>query len=183
MRDFIKDFLKRHRTILDKSKEELTPKDIEDLYLDIISEAETEIDASLVGEFTQVLSKYINPLRYLDGIPQSYLAGTDIESFVVPYHSLFIDPGAFANCPKLTKVEISETVKWIKDYAFCDCLNLRLVIIHNPTISFEKNVFSGCIVHMVVFNGTAKDWEQVWPYEPFCEEVRCTDQWIKNYIK
>ncbi len=68
---------------------------------------------------------------------------TDIKSVIIP-GSADIKPKAFAGCPNLTTVTISEGAEKIWPSAFQDCSNLREVFLPEGVESIGKEAFQGC---------------------------------------
>lgn len=100
---------------------------------------------SKVGKFTELLLAVgTDPLADLDYIPEYYLEGASITTFVIPKHITFIDSHAFADCKKLTNITIPNGVRKIGWGAFYDCSRLTNVDIPDSVISIEGEVFYGC---------------------------------------
>lgn len=68
---------------------------------------------------------------------------TDIKKVVIS-GSADIKPKAFAGCPNLTIVTISEGAEKIWPFAFKDCSNLREVFIPESVESIGEEAFQGC---------------------------------------
>ena len=65
MTESVKQFLINHKDLLNKPVEEITTKDIQQLYTDANNEEPFDADSFCVGEVTQILLKRLNPLDYL----------------------------------------------------------------------------------------------------------------------
>lgn len=111
-------------------------------------------------EFTQLcLESNINPLNYMDEVPNSYLANSDIESIIIPDRIKTISLFVFYYCTKLTNITIPNSVTTIGKYAFYDCVKLM----------------------DINYNGTKEQWKAIpkgteWKHDvPSTCKVHCTD--------
>ena len=141
MTESVKQFLINHKDLLNKPIEEITKKDIQQLYTDANNEEPFDADSFCVGEVTQILLKKLNPLDYLTSIPDSYLAGSNITEFKVPDHINTIGAGAFYGCKELLKVDIPQSVSEIRMYAFAECEKLRVLFIKNRYPTIDETTF------------------------------------------
>ena len=106
----------------------------------------------------------------MDGVvPDSFFAGTDIESVVIPSYIRTIGQGAFSDCDKLsavvfkegleviepsafegsrniTKFDVPASVRRIGEYAF-DCTELKEVYINNSDMFIDEHAFSDYIYY------------------------------------
>jgi hypothetical protein len=98
-----------------------------------------------VGILTEALLKArINPLNYLDYIPEWYLAHSDIEEFEIPDGVDSIGEGAFYGCKKLKKLIIPSTIKDIEGRIITFCNNLTNIVFKGTKEEFyniEKDMF------------------------------------------
>lgn len=93
-----------------------------------------------IGQFTQILLEAkINPLDYLDYIPEFYLRNTDISEFKIPDHIKRINYNAFKNCHELETVYIPKSVTSIDSGVFSECRNLKKII-YDGTIDDWNNI-------------------------------------------
>lgn len=98
------------------------------------------------GKLTQLLNTLnIDPLDYLDYVPDNFLSSTRIKSINIPNHITRIGNEAFFDCTGLTSVTIPDSVTSIGDSAFNSCESLMSITIPNSVTSIGKSAFSGCI--------------------------------------
>jgi hypothetical protein len=179
-------------------REDLRDKDFISLY--------EEIPESLIPQFTHFCYEVlkVDPLRYMNYIPKSFLYGSDIEEFTIPngmeriddlaFYSckslvnvviadsvINIGAGAFANCPKLTTIIIPDSVTNISRDAFSSCTSLTNLTIGNNVLSIDNYVLYHCdSLKSIKYNGTKEQWENIykrgdWNYESCATKVICTD--------
>ena len=108
-------------------------------------------------ELTRILlSIEIDPLKYLDYIPEYYLMQSDITTFIVPSHITRIGPAAFWNCPNLTKVSLPEGLIFIDDTAFCECRKLEQINFPSTLEKFDEQSFAKtALKHVVIPDNVA----------------------------
>ena len=105
-------------------QEALRKSDFNTLY----RELQEKVPYSGVGEFTQLLVNLnIDPLNYLDHIPNSFLTSTSIKNINIPDHITSIDEFAFAHCGSLTSITIPDSVTSIGYWAFNGCTGLNYI--------------------------------------------------------
>ena len=104
-----------------------------------------ELPLDYASYFTHLMSSLnIDPLKYLDYIPDLFLADTTIRAINIPSHIKSIDHLAFNHCKGLTSVTIPDSVTSIGQYAFNDCINLTSITIPDSVTSIGDYAFSGC---------------------------------------
>ena len=104
-----------------------------------------ELPSDYASYFTHLMSSLnIDPLKYLDYIPDLFLADTTIRAINIPSHIKRIGHLAFNHCKGLTSVTIPDSVTSIGQYAFNDCINLTSITIPDSVTSIGDYAFSGC---------------------------------------
>ena len=134
-------------------EQELNNKDFTEIYkhLDphrsIWVEGDTEYgDEYDCRSFTALLLKNnINPLKYMDEVPEYFAFGLDIEDFVIPNNVTRIRGKAFYWCDNLKSVTIPNSVTSISDYAFSKCSSLVEITIPSSVTSIGGYAFYKCI--------------------------------------
>lgn len=91
-----------------------------------------------------LLGADINPAKYMNEIPEEYLRGSTIQSYVIPNNITSIDDSAFNSCTSLTNVTIPNSVTSIGKFAFYNCSSLTGVTIGNSVTSIGNAAFYGC---------------------------------------
>ena len=99
-------------------------------------------DLSILTKLLNTLN--IDPLAYLDYIPDYFLRQSEIKSIIIPSYIKSIRRDAFALCSSLTSVTIPDSVTSIGEAAFCDCSSLTSITIPNSVTSIGQSAFSGC---------------------------------------
>ena len=104
-----------------------------------------ELPLDYASYFTHLMSSLnIDPLKYLDYIPEQFLSYTPIKHIDIPDHITSIGHLAFNHCTGLTSVIIPDSVTSIGQYAFNDCINLTSVTIPDSVMGIGASAFSGC---------------------------------------
>lgn len=160
-------------------RESLSKKDFKSLY--------EQIDGSLISQFTQFCYNVlkIDPLGYLDYIPEGFLHASEIEEFTIPDGMKSIGDIAFYGCKSLKVIEIPSSVTSVGDsaFSFCSsltsieipngvtdigyeafytCRNLTNVIIPNSVTNIESRVFVHCSsLRSIKYNGTKEQWGNI----------------------
>jgi hypothetical protein len=99
----------------------------------------------ILGEFTPTLLKVgIDPLKYLDYIPNEYLMRSNITSFKVPNNIVSINGRAFSNCNLLEDIILPNTLTTIGDSAFENCSKLNSIVIPDSVMDIGGWAFSYC---------------------------------------
>ena len=99
-------------------------------------------DPSILTQLLNTLN--IDPLNYLDYIPDYFLRQSEIKSIIIPSYIKSIRRDAFAGCTGLTSVTIPDSVTSIGEAAFCDCSSLTSITIPNSVTSIGQSAFAGC---------------------------------------
>lgn len=104
-----------------------------------------KVRIELTSEFTQLMNSLnIDPLKYLDYIPNWFLANTTIKSITIPSHIYRIGSAAFQNCTHLTHITIPDSVIDIGTEAFAYCKGLTSIVIPDSVISISHGCFRNC---------------------------------------
>lgn len=151
-----------------------------------------------------LLGADINPAKYMKEIPEEYLRGSTIQSYVIPNNITSIGSSAFSGCSSLTSITIPDSVTFISKFAFYNCSSLTSVTIPNSVTSIGNATFYECsnlanitIPNSVIsiggdaFNrtknlesinylGTRAQWEKVklgsfWRKSSYLERIECVD--------
>lgn len=116
--------------IKDNLKEKIRQNDWEYIYTEGTDQLWSEHGYDrILGDFTMILLKAgIDPLQYLNYIPEAYLAGSeDLKGkFIIPNHIKQIKDTAFYECPYLEEVYIPKSVKFLGDDCFLNCPKLTI---------------------------------------------------------
>ena len=132
--------IKKFKNFIEDSKDLLNDNEFEKLYNIIYFES-----SKTIGAFTQLFLKAgLNPLNYMLYIPNSFLAMTDITSFVVPDNILTIGNAAFYNCEKLEEIKLNKNLETIGSKVFAYCFNLKNIEIPDKVKRIDKGTFCGC---------------------------------------
>ena len=156
---FLKEFIRHY-------EQELNNKDFTEIYkhLDphwsIRVEGDTEYgDEYDCRSFTALLLKNnINPLKYMDEVPEYFAFGLDIEDFVIPNNVTRIRGNAFYWCDNLNSITIPSSVTSIGGYAFYKCINLNSVTIPKNIKNIYSCAFKDCeSLTDVYYEGSKKE--------------------------
>ena len=102
-------------------------------------------DASSIGKLTEIfLAAGLEPLVYMQAVPDYYLCLSDISSVVIPNTVTSIGMHAFYDCKKLTSITIPDSVTSINANAFNWCTGLKSVTIPNSVTSIGSSTFMYC---------------------------------------
>ena len=106
---------------------------------------DTGVLPSGVGKVTEfILNADIDPLFYIDNIPDYYLYGSTITSIHIPDRIKSIGGFAFYECAGLTSIAIPNSVTSIGYDAFHNCTSLTSVTIGNSVTSIGFDAFRDC---------------------------------------
>lgn len=98
-----------------------------------------------VPAFTELLFKAnINPLPYLEEIPEYFAANSDIESIKIPEGITRINDFAFYRCRELKNISLPNTLEVIATGAFEKCYSLEKIILPESVQILGDEVFSHC---------------------------------------
>ena len=123
----------------------------------------------------------IDPLKYLDYIPDLFLAYTTIRAINIPSHIKRIGRAAFLNCSHLDHITIPDSVMTIGFNAFYKCSGLTSVTIPNSVTSIDKYAFDSCIsLNYISYKGTKDQWGKIalmdeWNDSSSIKAIHCTD--------
>ena len=102
-------------------------------------------DASSIGKLTEIfLAAGLEPLEYMQAVPDYYLCLSDISSVTIPNTVTSIGMNAFYDCKKLTSITIPDSVTSINANAFNWCTGLKSVTIPNSVTSIGSSAFMYC---------------------------------------
>lgn len=102
-------------------------------------------DASSIGKLTEIfLAAGLQPLVYMQAVPDYYLCLSDISSVTIPNTVTSIGMNAFYGCKKLTSITIPDSVTSINANAFNWCTGLKSVTIPNSVTSIGSSTFMYC---------------------------------------
>jgi len=135
--DLLKDFISQNAQDIDaKNFEKVYSK-----FLNIFSVYSNDVE----GAFTELLLKNgINPLHYLENVPENFAYDTGIKEIVIPDHIQTIGYNAFRSCEVLEKAKIGENVHVIGYKAFSYCRLLRDINIPNKVRHIKISAFEFC---------------------------------------
>ena len=163
-------------------------------------------DLSILTRLLNTLN--IDPLNYLNYIPDYFLRQSEIKSIIIPSHIKSIRRDAFAGCTGLTSVTIPNSVTSIGQGAFCDCSSLTSIIIPDNVMSIDDYAFLSCpgltsviipdsvtsigyeafgscgMLTQIKYMGTIYQWSKIhfkdeWNKDSPIETIHCTDGDIK----
>lgn len=112
-----------------------------------------------------ILDAGINPLNYLQTIPQGFLGSSfNKSSFTVPEGVKYINPNAFHNAAGLKEINLPKSLKVIRAEAFSNNFDL----------------------HLINYSGTREEWEAIekasdWNDPPYITTVKCIDGELHYY--
>ena len=102
-------------------------------------------DASSIGKLTEIfLAAGLEPLVYMQAVPDYYLCLSNISSVTIPNTVTSIGINAFYACKKLTSITIPDSVTSINANAFNWCTGLESVTIPNSVTSIGSSAFMYC---------------------------------------
>lgn len=130
--------------------------------------------------FTEaMLEAEINPLNYMEAVPQRYLYASDIQHIDIPVGIIVINKYAFAGCHQIEEVTIPEGVIKIGEGAFMSCDALEKLHLPSTLKYIDVAAFQSCAnLKEVTFGGTTKQWIAVNDIDGSLlqsEPVKCSD--------
>ena len=162
----------------------------------IYSSAKSKLYDEEVGLMTNILLKArINPLDYLDHVPDLFLyEQADVKNIEIPNNITSIGVAAFDDCCGFTSVKIPNNVTSIGDFAFRGCSGLTSIMIPDKVTSIGYGAFKYCSnltsvtisdsvtfignwafedcskLTSIVYKGTMTDWKKIdkgsnWKYD------------------
>ena len=120
-------------------------------------------NAYIVPAFTALLLKNnINPLEYMDEVPEYFAYELDIKEFVIPNNVTNISYAAFEGCNDLTNIIIPGSITIIDSNAFKNCISLTNINIPKSVKTISYDAFNGCSnLTDVYYEGSEEDWENI----------------------
>lgn len=110
--------------------------------LDIVYDT---LPSNLVSQFTQLMASLnIDPLNYLEYIPDDFLANTSLKSINIPDHIKEIGDSAFSDCSYLEYITIPDSVTSIDNSVFYNCSNLKSITIPDKVTRIYSFTFYNC---------------------------------------
>lgn len=162
---------------LQKHESSLNENKFKDLY------AEFNNMPNITSALTELLLKAnIDPLMYMNYIPQHYLYASDVyinfeplkhfdtieeEAFAfsdikeVNINVSVIFYGAFSHCKNLEIVTLP-TIRTIDMEAFYRCENLTQLWVGKPLVEITRDAFDGCVsLTDIFYEGTQEEWDKI----------------------
>ena len=136
-------------------------------------------DPSILTQLLNTLN--IDPLNYLDYIPDYFLRQSEIKSIIIPSYIKSIRRDAFALCSSLTSVTIPDSVTSIGEAAFSGCTRLKNIIIPDSMTSIGTWAFEHCSsLTSIKYTGTKNQWSKIhfgdeWDYDSSIKTIHCID--------
>lgn len=109
-----------------------------------------------VSDFTKILyDAGIDPLQYMNYIPNFFLAGDTMTSLEIPEGIKIIGMQSFFNCNNLQSVQLPNSLQKIDMHAFGYCKSLRDLEIPDNVKIIESNAFANntSLVHVQLGSG------------------------------
>lgn len=190
--------------------DEINENNFTKVYEDLVDDLDSELEEREIGKFTDMLiDAGINPLMYMNTIPQYYMSGSSQTSIEIPEHIQSIDFDAFDSCKGLKSVTIPDNVTSIDNCAFLECTGLTSVIIGDGVKSIGSQAFESCTrltsvtigngvtsigvqaflgcdrLRNITFNGTIAQWKAIdqiwcWPDDMEYCTIHCKDGDLKE---
>lgn len=166
-------------------------------------------DEEIPGLTEVFLKSGIDPLLYLDSVPERYSSDLYIKEVTIPSNIKVIGTGAFANCYDLKEVIFKEGVDEIESRAFSSCESLVRLYFPDSLSQLNAEVFQDCSnlkevsigkninymgyyifarcpkLHIIDYRGTSAEWQKVakksinWNILSNVVEIKCTDKVVK----
>ena len=134
---------------------------------------------SHISDLTQLLYlSDINPLKYMDNIPNSFAKDLKIESLEIPDHIRSIGESAFWTCDQIQSVNIPDSVTDIGALAFAYCIKLKDVVLPSSVADIDNFAFRNCpSLKEITYLGTVAQWRRVRKARAFNNGivVHCSD--------
>lgn len=123
----------------------------------------TRISSNIIGEITQLFySAGIDPLTYMNHIPDCYLYGALYVSFNIPSHIESIGEFAFATCENISEMFIPDKITKIKVGTFRACENLAKISLPGGLTEIYNEAFEFCnSLKEVEFRGTKEQFKSI----------------------
>ena len=122
--------------------------------------------------FTALLLKNnINPLKYMDEVPEYFAYGLNIKEFIIPNNIIEISPCAFEDCSILTNITIGSGTTLIYNSVFSNCERLASITIPKSVVYIGQAAFRNCSkLKDVYYEGSEEDWKNI-EIEWWCNEL------------
>ena len=99
----------------------------------------------LTSKLTELfLDAGLEPLEYMQAIPDNYLAYSKLTSITIPENITSIGRCAFSGCDSLTSITIPDSVTSIGSSAFENCSGLTSIVIPDSVTSIDHWAFQYC---------------------------------------
>lgn len=126
-------------------KDFILREDIRDLFASNNFSRLYEEAGDLTPELTCLLyAADVDPLQYLDYIPEDFLYGTSVEGFNFHPHLKEIRDNAFRGCTELLKITIPGNIKSTGAGAFAGCKKLTSVLLEDGVKEIGTEAFANC---------------------------------------
>lgn len=132
-----KTFLSTHSNLLKSG-------DIKSLYNKIVEGYITKNYNYLISEVSQILiNSGVNPLDYLNDVPQNFLFDSDVTSIKIPSNITKISMHSFAYS-NVESIKIPNSVDFMGINAFQECKKLKSITFSNALKTIPKNICLDC---------------------------------------
>ena len=132
---FLKNFIGYHEQKLNNKDFKYIYRKLKNFYL----------TATFTSAFTALLLKNnINPLEYMDEVPEYFAYGLDIKEFIIPNNIIEISHCAFEDCSILTNITIGSGTTHIYNSAFSNCERLASITIPKSVVYIGRGAFRNC---------------------------------------
>lgn len=120
-------------------------------------------DRSYITQLTQLLYlSDIDPLRYMNNIPNGFADHLEIKSLEIPNHIRSIGESAFWVCDQIQSVNIPDSVTSIGALAFAYCNKLKDVVLPSSVADIDISAFRGCpSLKEITYLGSIAEWRRV----------------------
>ena len=174
MKPELKEFIKSRLDLIDNEQYEQLYKEYKDTFHLDVKDGGLASPHHLT-EF--LLSCDINPLNYLEVVPQDYQGGSTAEFIDIPEGIKFISTNSFCLMQNLSSVTIPESCVLVDKLAFSGCKNLNTVKILNKHTQFGERVFYCCFTLIdVYYPGTVTEYRKIMSTnDGQIYTVHCTD--------
>lgn len=131
---------------------------------------------SLTREFTDFCLKVlkIDPLEYMDYIPERFLYRSNIKEVTIPNTIRSIGDSAFHWCKSLTNIKLPNSITTIGDAAFSGCNLLKDINIPDNVTRIGSHLFYGCeaLTNIVIPDGVTEIGVDAFYYCECLEDVQ-----------
>ena len=115
------------------------------------------------GKVTELLMyARIEPLNCLTEVPENYLKGASIKSYILPDTIERIEPHSFYDCKNLEFVDLQNNniLTSILAYSFSNCTNLKRLKLPKSLNVISMAAFLDCEnIELIEYNGAKEDWK------------------------